>query len=116
MELVVPLERFSDFEVASGIGRPDGVVYRPSRKAITDGPAKPIGKKLQRAIEARRHYGFDTDPDVVRAIMRDPWQPASRKFGFPMTAAEESSIWSMSAKASQAGHVQPRHARKREGA
>ena len=92
----------------SGIGRPDGIVYRPPREALTDAQAKPIGKKLQRAIEARRHYGFDTDPEVVRAIMRDPWQPASRKFGFPMTAAEESAIWSMSAKASQAGHVQPR--------
>jgi hypothetical protein len=86
----------------------DGVVYRPPRQAITSEPAKPVGKKLGRAIKARRHYGFDTDPDVVRQIMRDPWQPASRKFGFPMTAAEESSIWSRSAKASQAGHVHPR--------
>jgi hypothetical protein len=86
----------------------DGVVYRPPRQAVTDELAKPIGKRLEGAIKARRHYGFDTDPEVVREIMRDPWQPASEKFGFPMTAAEESSIWRRSAKASQAGHVQPR--------
>jgi hypothetical protein len=86
----------------------DGLVYRPPRSALTAEQATPMSKKLRRAIEARHHYGFDTDPEVVRAIMRDPWQPASRKFGFPMTATEESSIWSMSAKASQAGHVQPR--------
>lgn len=92
----------------SGIGRPDGIVYRPPRSALTDAQAKPMSKKLKRAIEARQRYGFDSDPEVVRAIMRDPWQPASRKFGFPMTAAEENSIWSRSAKASQAGHVQPR--------
>ncbi|CAN5792546.1 hypothetical protein BH23CHL8_BH23CHL8_31460 [soil metagenome] len=86
----------------------DGVAYRPPRQAITGEEAKPIGKKLMRAIKARRHYGFDTDPEVVREIRRDPWQPASDRFGFPMTAAEESSIWSRSAKASQAGLVQPR--------
>ena len=92
----------------AGIGRPDGIIYRPPRSALTESQAKPMGTKLKRAIEARQRYGFDTDPEAVRAIMRNPWQPASRKFGFPMTAAEESSIWSMSAKASQAGHVQPR--------
>jgi hypothetical protein len=92
----------------SGIGRPDGIVYRPPRSAISAEQAQPMNKKLKRAIEARQRYGFDTDPEVVREIMRNPWQPASRKFGFPMTAAEESTIWSMSAKASQAGHVQPR--------
>ncbi len=91
----------------SGRAFPDGIVYRPRREAVT-ADTRLFSDKLKRAISSRRRYGFDTDPQVVREIMRDPWQPASRRFGFPMTAAEESSIWSMSAKASQAGHVQPR--------
>ena len=85
----------------------DGVVYRPPRESITGEPAKPVSERLRNAIKARRRYGFDTDPDVVRQIMRDPWQPASRKFGFPMTAAEESEIWSRSGRSHRASAIQP---------
>lgn len=65
--------------------RRDGIVYRPPRKAITAEPAKPIGKKLKRAIVARRDHGFETDPEVVRAIIQDP---SCRARGMPLTQEE----------------------------
>ncbi|MEA2026079.1 MAG: hypothetical protein U9O18_05260, partial [Chloroflexota bacterium] len=73
----------------SGRAFPDGIVYRPPRSAITAEKARPIGKKLRRAIAARRELGFDGDPDVVRRIMADPYQPGSRMYGFPMTEEEQ---------------------------
>ncbi len=57
---------------------PDGIIYRPPRSAITAEPDLPISQKLQRAIAARRHVGFDTDLDVVREIRQAPYQPESR--------------------------------------
>ena len=92
----------------------DGVAYRPPRKVITDEPARPIGKNLQRAIGARRSVGFDTDPDVVRAIRRDPYQPDSRQYGFPMTEAEAQDLLARSGWTGRAASIRP-WLRKQEG-
>jgi|GEM_PF-5856002 len=86
-------------------GRPDGIAYRPPRAAITSEQAKLLGKKLRRAISARHKWGFETDPDVVREIMRDPHQPGSRQHGFPMTEAEQQDLWRRGGLATQASGI-----------
>ncbi len=75
--------------------RPDGIVYRPPRSAVTAERVEPIGKKLARAISSRRRAGLDTDLDIVREIMQDPYQPASEQFGFPMS---EDDFWDINSR------------------
>ncbi len=89
----------------SGRAFPDGIVYRPPRKAVT-ADTRPFSDKLRRAISSRRKNGFDTDPDVVRPIMRDPYQPKSRQHGFPMTEAESRDLLTRSSFAGRASDIQ----------
>jgi hypothetical protein len=72
-----------------------------------DEQAKPIGKELQRIIRARRSFGFETDPDIVRAIRRDPYQPDSRQYGFPMTEAEAQDLLARSGWSGRASFIRP---------
>jgi hypothetical protein len=88
--------------VDAGCATPDAA----STHVVTAEKAEPLGKKLRRAISTRRKWGFETDPEVVREIMRDPFQPSSSEHGFPMTEAEQQDLYRRSGLAGQASGIE----------